>query len=106
MTSAAPLAHIAVTLHQERFAIPQIVEAVLTRRRTDHASEFIRDAIAYALVAGLGMTMIEAGRILNRSRAAVRFSLIRVEDARDDPAINDYVETLCERLKSAQGEAP
>lgn len=99
MTSAADLALLAATLHQERFAVPQMVEAVLTRRRTNHASEFIRDAIAYALVAGLGMTMIEAGRILGRSRAAIRFSLIRVEDARDDPAINDYVETLCVRMK-------
>ena len=93
-------AHLAVGVAD--FALGLRVNDVLSGGRGSPGVSFARHVAMYLCHVGLGMSLSRIARSLNRDRSTVAYGCHVVEDRRDDPEFDDWVDQLEQGLKALQ----
>ncbi len=74
------------------FAVP--VDELRAPSRRGPAVAFARQCAMYLAHVALGLRYCEIGRLFRRDRTTASYACQRVEDARDDPALDRVLQTL------------
>ncbi|MEZ5947078.1 MAG: helix-turn-helix domain-containing protein [Hyphomonas sp.] len=82
------------------FALGLKAEDVLRGDRGSKASSRARQIAMYLLRAGLGMSLSRVARTFRRDRTTVSYSCHLIEDMRDDPDFDIWIEQLTVGLTS------
>ena len=90
------------------FALGMKTEDVLGGGRGTPAVSRARHIAMYLLRAGLGMSLARVARAFTRDRSTVSYACQIIEDLRDDPDFDIWIEQLSVGLSSVAvlGEAP
>lgn len=90
------------------FALGLKLEDVLSGGRGSPAESRARHIAMYLLRTGLGMSLGRVARAFNRDRSTVAYACQIIEDLRDDPDFDIWIEQLSVGLSSVVvlGEAP
>lgn len=90
------------------FALGMKTEAVLGGGRGSPAVSRARHIAMYLLRAGLGMSLARVAGAFGRDRSTVAYACQVIEDLRDDPDFDIWIEQLSVGLSSVAvlGEAP
>ena len=75
--------------------------ADMTSKRRPENIAFPRQIAMYLSHVGLGLSLARIATALGRDRSTVAYGCHRIEDFRDDPDIDDWLDDLELRLRSA-----
>ena len=83
------------------YAMQVPAEKMLSHTERDHTIARARQVAMYLSHVGLGMSLARVAMALGRDRSTVAHGCHRIEDLRDDPDVDAWLEELEERLKAA-----
>lgn len=76
-------------------------EHILSTQQRDHRIARARQVAMYLAHVGLGMSLARIGYALGRDRSTVAYGCHRIEDFRDDPDIDAWLDLMEDKLKEA-----
>ena len=82
------------------YALDLKTEAILSRQRRSPAEARGRQISMYLLRTALGMSLSRVARVFNRDRTTVAHGCNQIEDCRDDPDFDLWIEQLSVGLSS------
>lgn len=85
------------------YAMQIPAEKMLSPAERDHQVARARQVAMYLSHVGLGMSLARIAAALGRDRSTVAHGCHKIEDLRDDPDVDEWLEDLEEQLKSAAG---
>lgn len=83
------------------FALMIPAEQILAADQRDHRIARARQVAMYLAHVGLGMSLARIAYALGRDRSTVAYGCHKIEDFRDDPEIDQWLDELEERLRAA-----
>ncbi|MGB3625686.1 MAG: helix-turn-helix domain-containing protein [Henriciella sp.] len=83
------------------FALMIPAEQILSVNKRDHRIARARQVAMYLAHVALGMSLSRIANALGRDRSTVAYGCHRIEDFRDDPAIDEWLDGLEEQLRNA-----
>lgn len=85
------------------FALKIPAENILSSRHRDHRIARARQVAMYLSHVALGMSLARIATALDRDRSTVAHACHRIEDFRDDPSIDAWLDELEEQVRSVSG---
>ncbi|MAN74100.1 MAG: chromosomal replication initiator DnaA [Henriciella sp.] len=83
------------------YALQIPAELILSSAERDHRIVRARQVAMYLSHIGLGMSLARVASALGRDRSTVAHACHRIEDMRDDPDVDNWLDELEARLKGA-----
>ncbi len=83
------------------YALQIPVEHILSAALRDHRIARARQVAMYLAHVGLGMSLARIAYALGRDRSTVAYGCHKVEDFRDDPDIDEWLDSMEDKLKEA-----
>ena len=83
------------------FALGIPAELIISGQAREHRIARARQIAMYLSHVGLGLSLARIATALGRDRSTVAYGCHRIEDFRDDPDIDDWLDDLELRLRSA-----
>ncbi|WP_018147664.1 helix-turn-helix domain-containing protein [Henriciella marina] len=83
------------------YALQIPAEVILASSRRDHHIVRARQVAMYLSHVGLGMSLARVASALDRDRSTVAHGCHKIEDLRDDPGVDEWLDELEQTLKSA-----
>ena len=81
------------------FALMIPDEQILSADKRDHRIARARQIAMYLAHVGLGMSLARIATALDRDRSTVAYGCHKIEDFRDDPQIDEWLDGLEEQLR-------
>lgn len=88
------------------YALGLRLEDVLSPERGSHAHAKARHIAMYLTYAGCGMSLARVARAFHRDRSTVAHGCRAIEECREDPDFDIWIEQLAEGLRSVVILAP
>ncbi len=85
------------------FALGQRAEDILAEGRGRPAVSFARHVAMYLCHTAMGMSLSRVGRAFEKDRSTVAHGCHQVENRRDDPDFDSWIEQLEDGLQSVSG---
>ena len=83
------------------FALMIPAEQILSSQQRDHRIARARQIAMYLAHVGLGMSLARIAHALDRDRSTVAYGCHKIEDFRDDPEVDEWLDDMEERLRGA-----
>lgn len=83
------------------FALMIPAEQILAADKRDHRIARARQIAMYLAHVGLGMSLARIATALDRDRSTVAYGCHKIEDFRDDPQIDEWLDSLEVQLRGA-----
>lgn len=85
------------------FALKIPAEDILSPRQRDHRVARARQVAMYLSHVALGMSLARVATALHRDRSTVAHACHRIEDIRDDPGVDAWLDELEEQVRAVSG---
>ena len=83
------------------YALQIPAEVILASSSRDHNIVRARQVAMYLSHVGLGMSLARVASALDRDRSTVAHGCHKIEDLRDDPGVDEWLDELEQTLKTA-----
>lgn len=93
--------HARLAVSMVEYALKLAPNSVLEQKRGTADTAYARQIAMYAVYVGFGISLARVANAFGRDRSTVAYACHQIEDRRDDPSLDDWLDVLDGVLKQA-----